>query len=212
MIQRIIILRCIGGVLLLSRKKRFVGRVLIVCTFFCIISFCASYTNNAIGREGQNCPKKKIQLHFWCEACKKIREFKDCDTAEYIWDFAKYKAGAGEYKDAKIHQNLPEGWGCSRIAYSCINKDCADYGKCIPHPGICEVCMDDITSKMIWSRILFRCTACNKDYIRPGIGHKLDEKLGYIPTLVSPGDCEECGKPLDTVCEKSGTCPHVPSF
>lgn len=196
----------------LSTTRRVVGKVLYVCTFFCIVSFFTDYANYAAVGEDKNCPKKKIQLHFWCEACKEIREFKDCDTADYIWDYKKYKAGSGEYTDAKIHQDLPEGWGCQRIAYSCINKDCEAYEKCIPHPGICEVCMDDITSKKIWSKVVFRCAACNKDHNHPGAGHQLDERVEYIPTLVTAGKCEDCGKPLEAVCTKSGTCPHVPSF
>ncbi len=196
----------------LSNIRSFVGKLLYVCIFFCIVSFFTSYVNYAVGAEGRPCPKKKIQLQFWCATCKEIREFKDCDTADYIWDFQKYKAGAEKYADSKVHQDLPEGWGCQRIAYSCINKDCVDYEKCIPHPGICETCMDDITSKKIWSKINFKCTGCGKTFGDPGVGHKLDERLEYIPTLKEPGKCSDCGKQLETVCEKSGTCPHVPSF
>ena len=198
----------------LSRNstRRFVDNVLYVCTFFCIVSFFTNYANYSVGEEGKNCPKKKIQLQFWCEACKVIREFKDCDTADYIWDFKKYKAGSEEYADAKQHQDLPEAWGCQRIAYSCINKECEAYGKCLPTPGACEVCMDDITSKKIWAKIDFKCTGCGKVFGEPGTGHKLDERLEYIPTLVDPGNCHDCGKALERVCQKSGTCPHVPSF
>lgn len=196
----------------MSSARGFVGNVLFACTFFCIVYFLTGYGNNAIGGEGRACPKKKIQLQFWCEACKEIREFKDCDTANYIWDFGKYKAGSEEYADAKAHQDLVEAWGCQRIAYSCINRDCVDYEKCIAHPGICETCMDDITSKKIWSKIDFKCTGCGKVHSEPGTGHKLNERLEYIPTLVSPGNCHDCGKPLETVCRKSGTCPHVPAF
>ncbi|ODS33866.1 MAG: hypothetical protein SCARUB_01027 [Candidatus Scalindua rubra] len=198
----------------LSSTKRFADKVLYVCTFFFIIYFFTNYTNYAVGREGQNCPKKKIQSQFWCETCKEIREFKDCDTADYIWDYEKYKAGSEEYADTKAHQDLPEAWGCQRIAYSCINKDCADYGKCIPHPGICETCMDDITSEKVWSKIDFKCTGCGKVHNDPGTGHKLNERIEYLPTLLGQeaGKCEECGKPLETVCRKSGTCPHIPSF
>ena len=72
--------------------------------------------------------------------------------------------------------------------------------------------MDDITSKKIWSKINFKCTGCGKTFGDPGVGHKLDERLEYIPTLKEPGQCNDCGKPLETVCEKSGTCPHIPSF
>jgi hypothetical protein len=195
-----------------SNTRSFIGKLFYVCTFFCIVSFFTSYVNYDVRGEGRECPKKKIQLHFWCETCKEIREFKDCDTADYIWDYEKYKAGSGEYADAKAHQDLPEAWGCQRIAYSCINRDCVDYGKCIPHPGICETCMDDITSKKIWSKIDFKCTGCGKVFGEPGKDHTLDERVEYIPTLVKPGNCDECGKPLETVCRKSGTCPHVPSY
>jgi hypothetical protein len=195
-----------------SNTRRFIGKLSYVCAFFCIVSFFTSYVNYAVGEEGRNCPKKKIQLQYWCETCKEIREFKDCDTADYIWDFEKYKAGSEEYADAKVHQDLPEAWGCQRIAYSCVNKECADYGKCIPHPGICETCMDDITSKKIWSKIDFKCTGCGKVFDHPGRDHKLNERIEYIPTLVDPGNCDDCGKPLETVCQKSGTCPHVPSY
>ncbi|MFQ5965468.1 MAG: hypothetical protein ACE5KZ_14420 [Candidatus Scalinduaceae bacterium] len=198
----------------MSNARVFVGRLLYICTFFCIVSFFTNYVNYAVGGEGGNCPKSKIQLQFWCEACKKIREFKDCDTADYIWDYKKYKAGSEEYADAKAHQDLGEAWGCQRISYSCINKECVDYGKCIPHPGICETCMDDITSKKIWSKVVFKCTECGKVFDHPGQGHKLNERIEYLPTLLKQeaGKCEDCGKALETVCQKSGTCPHVPSF
>jgi len=177
-----------------------------------MVSFLTSYVGYAVGGDGGVCPKKKIQLWFWCAACKEIREFKDCDTAAYIWDYKKYKAGSAEYTDTKEHQDLGEAWGCPRIAYSCVNRECADYEKCIPHPGICETCMDDITSKKVWSKIDFKCTGCGKVYSEPGTGHKLDERVEYIPTLADPGNCHDCGKPLQTVCQKSGTCPHVPAF
>ncbi len=210
MLQFYILFLGLGGKLINARSL--VGKVLFVCAFFYMTTFLTGYVNNAIGEEGRACPKKKIQLHFWCEECKEIREFKDCDTAEYIWDFEKYKAGREEYSDAKAHQDLGEAWGCQRIAYSCINKECTDYGKCIPHPGICETCMDDITSKKIWSKIDFKCTGCGKVYNEPGTGHHLNERMEYIPTLVSAGNCQDCGKPLETICRKSGTCPHVPAF
>jgi hypothetical protein len=201
-----------GGVEKLSIARRFAFNVLLVCAFFFIASFSIGYVNDVSGGEGRACPKKKIQMHFWCEACKEIREFKDCDTANYIWDFEKYKAGHEEYADTKVHQDLGEAWGCQRIQYSCVNKDCVDYGKCIPHPGICDTCMDDITSEKVWSKIDFRCTGCGKVHNDPGVGHKLNERIEYVPTLVSPGNCNDCGKPLETVCQKSGTCPHVPAF
>lgn len=195
--------------------RRSICKSLGVCGLLFIVSFLFWQGNIAIGAEsgaGKPCPMKKVQLVFWCETCKEIREFKDCDTADYIWDFEKYKAGSGEYADAKAHQNLPEAWGCQRIAYSCINKECPDYGKCVPHPGICETCMDDITSKKVWSKVDFKCTGCGKVFDMPGKDHTLDERVEYIPTLKDPGHCDECGKPLEKVCRKSGTCPHVPSY
>ncbi|MFQ5712870.1 MAG: hypothetical protein ACE5GU_02445 [Candidatus Scalinduaceae bacterium] len=198
----------------MSNLRRIICKSLSLCAFLIITSFLISQVNNAVAAEGGACPKKKIQLQFWCATCKEIREFKDCDTADYIWDFEKYKAGSGKYADAKAHQDLPEAWGCQRIAYSCINKACVDYGKCIPHPGICETCMDDITSKKVWSKIDFKCTGCGKTFDQPGTGYKLNERIEYIPTLLDQeaGKCKECGKPLETVCRKSGTCPHVPSY
>ena len=167
---------------------------------------------NKVYAEGGPCPKKKIQLHYWCPICKEINEFKDCKNINYIWDFKKYEAGSEEYDEAKKHQNLPEGWGCERIKFSCIEKTCEAYEKCMAHPGGCDVCMGDIDSKKILAKIDFKCTGCGKVFDHPGKGHSLDEKVEYIPTLKTPGDCEECGKPLETVCRLSGECPHFADY
>ena len=97
----------------MSTTRRFVGKVLYVCTFFCIVFFFTDYANYAVVGEDRNCPKKKIQLHFWCEACKEIREFKDCDTADYIWDYKKYKAGSGGIYRRKGTPRSIRGMGMS---------------------------------------------------------------------------------------------------
>jgi len=146
------------------------------------------------------CDKRKIAEAYWCEECQEIREFNECSELGYIWDFKKHKE-AGD----TTHTNLPSAWGCQKVAYSCINDECEAYGKCIPHPGICRVCMDDITSKNVWSRITFKCPECGKESEEAGKGHDVSGR-GF---LNSPGECEECGVELETVCQKSGTCPHV---
>ena len=79
---------------------------------------------------------------YWCDACKDVREFTECSEIGYIWDFAKHRA-AGD----KTHTDLPTSWACQKIAYSCINTNCKKYGVCLPAPGACDECSDDITSK-----------------------------------------------------------------
>ncbi|TDE65939.1 MAG: hypothetical protein D8M57_05210 [Candidatus Scalindua sp. AMX11] len=193
--------------------KRGLGRILVaIFAFLFLLNLAVGQMGSVYAAEGAKCPQKKIQLHYFCPICKEINEFKDCKNINYIWDFKKYESGSEEYDEAKKHQDLPEAWGCERIKFSCIEKECEAYERCMPYPGGCDVCMGDIDSKKVWSKIDFKCTGCGKTFEHPGRGHKLDEKVEYIPTLKDPGSCEECGKPLETVCEKSGECPHVPSF
>lgn len=149
------------------------------------------------------CDKRQIMEAYWCKDCNEIREFNECSEIGYIWDFEKHKASGD-----KSHTDLPKAWGCQKIAYSCINPECEGYGQCIPHPGICEVCMDDITSTKVWSRVLFKCSKCGAEHTEPGKGYKVKEGL-HPEQIETAGDCETCGVPLETVCTKSGTCPHV---
>jgi hypothetical protein len=105
-----------------------------------------------------------------------------------------------------------EVWECEMNGYICQEKTCASYGKCISIPE----CRDPshggdtytVSTKKDWSKIDFKCTGCGKVYGEPGTGHKIDKKM-YYPKLLDPGNCHDCGKPLETVCQESGTCPHV---
>lgn len=150
------------------------------------------------------CGKRQIMEVYYCKDCKEVREFDECSEIGYIWDFKAHK-DAGDKK----HTSLPLAWGCQKIAYSCINTACEAYGKCIPHPGICEVCMDDITSTKVWSRATFKCPKCGSEHGDPGKNFKVKEGL-HPAQLQTGGECEACGGvELEIVCEKSGTCPHV---
>ncbi|MGR3220840.1 MAG: hypothetical protein ACUZ8H_13635 [Candidatus Anammoxibacter sp.] len=148
--------------------------------------------------------KKIVGEQYWCEVCKKVRHaFDECPTVDYIWDFSKHT-------DKKNpHTELPHAWACEKVSFSCINTECEDYAKCIPHPGSCDTCMDDFTSKGIYARVLFHCSKCNKDWEEPGTGHKTDPKRTYVPIIIDPGTCPDDGTKLESVCTMSGTCPHV---
>lgn len=148
--------------------------------------------------------KKIIGEQYWCETCEKVRHaFDECPTVDYIWDFAKHTS------DKNPHTELPHAWACEKVAFSCINTACDEYGVCMPHPGSCDVCMDDITSKGVYSRVVFNCSKCGKDWEEPGTGHKLDPKRTYVPTLIDAGTCPDDGTKLVSVCTMSGSCPHV---
>lgn len=150
--------------------------------------------------------KKIIGEQYWCGICGKIRHaFRECPTIDYIWDFEKHK------NEKNPHTELPLAWACEKVAYSCINTACSEYGKCKPTPGICEVCGDDITSTGAYSRVLFHCDKCGKDFEEPGAGFKTDPKIEYVPRLVEAGACPVDGTPLKPICTLSGTCPHVSS-
>jgi hypothetical protein len=149
------------------------------------------------------CDKRQILEAHWCDACDAVREFNECSEIGYIWDFAEHRA-AGD----KTHTDLPNTWACQKIAYSCINNDCPKYAVCLPAPGACVECNDDITSKKVWSRILFKCPKCGNESPEPGHGFTTI-KGRYAPQIEKAGDCETCRVPLETVCVKSGTCPHV---
>ncbi len=147
--------------------------------------------------------KKIIGEQYWCEICKKVRHaFNECPTVGYIWDFSKHQ------DEKNPHTDLPEAWACEKVAFSCINTECVDYGKCLPHPGSCDTCMDDITSTGVYARVVFHCSKCDKDHHEPGTGHKTDPKIEH-PRLVDAGTCPDDGTKLESVCTMSGTCPHV---
>jgi hypothetical protein len=149
------------------------------------------------------CDKRQILEAFWCVDCKEVREFTECSEIGYIWDFKKHR-DAGDKK----HTDLPTCWACQKVAYSCINTGCKEYGKCMPAPGACPECGDDITSKKVWSLATFKCPKCGKEGQEPGKGFTLI-KGRYAPQIESPGDCESCGVKVEIVCAKNGTCPHV---
>ena len=75
-------------------------------------------------------------------------------------------------------------------------------------PGACGECGDDITSKVALSRVMFKCPKCGKESGETGKGAALI-KGSYCKQVEKAGDCETCGVPLEVVCTKSGTCPHV---
>lgn len=177
------------------------GRILIGI-FVSLILFTSSVTFAELDKPCN--VKKVIGEQYWCEICKQIRHaFNECPTVDYIWDFSKHTS------EKNPHTDLPHAWACEKVAFSCINTGCKDYNKCIPHPGICETCMDDITSKGVYARVLFHCSKCGKDHHEPGTGYKVDPKITYVPTLVDSGTCPDDGTPLVAVCTLSGTCPHV---
>ena len=149
------------------------------------------------------CDKRQILEAYWCDACKDVREFTECSEIGYIWDFAKHRASGD-----KTHTDLPTCWACQKIAYSCVNTNCKKYGVCLPAPSACDECGDDITSKKIWARTLFKCPKCGKETPEPGKGFTTI-KGRYAPQVEKAGDCETCGVPLEVICTKSGTCPHV---
>ncbi len=154
------------------------------------------------------CDHKKIVRWWWCDACKKISEFPDCKGAEYIWNFKDYRSGAGKYEESVKHQNLPLAWACEKIQFMCNNDKCERFRKCVPQPGVCEVCGEDFQSNAVLSRILFKCTGCGKELTEPGKGFTLIEGR-YVETIATVGTCPDDGKPLDTICTLSGTCPHL---
>lgn len=175
----------------------------IFIVFFASLALLVSSVTFAAG--DKPCDVKKIiGEQYWCEICKKVRHaFKECPTVDYIWDFAKHQ------NEKNPHTDLPHAWACEKVAYSCINTACADYAKCVPHPGVCQTCMDDITSNGVYSRVLFHCSKCGKDWGEPGNGYKTDPRIEYVPRLVEAGTCPDDGTTLVPVCEMSGTCPHV---
>jgi hypothetical protein len=158
-----------------------------------IISMFVFITQSGFAAWDKPCDKRQILEAYWCDACKEVREFTECSEIGYIWDFSKHKA-AGD----KTHTDLPTCWACQKIAY----------GVCLPAPGACDECGDDITSKKVWARALFKCTKCGKESPEPGKGFALI-KGRYAPQIEKAGDCETCGVPLEIICTKSGTCPHV---
>ncbi|MGR3320076.1 MAG: hypothetical protein ACUZ8O_16535 [Candidatus Anammoxibacter sp.] len=149
--------------------------------------------------------KKIVRENFWCDICKVVRHtYPNCpDKVDAIWNLAEHESKENP------HTKLREIWACEKVSFSCINTECEDYGKCISHPGSCDTCMDDFTSKGIYSRVLFHCSKCNKDWEEAGVGHKLDLKKEYVHTLLETGTCPDDGTKLVSVCTLSGTCPHV---
>ncbi len=168
-----------------------------------IFSIFVSITQSVFAAWDKPCDKRQILEAYWCDACKEVREFNECSEIGYIWDFAKHRA-AGD----KTHTDLPLSWGCQKIAYSCVNTNCKKYGVCLPAPGACDECGDDITSKKIWSKTMFKCPKCGKETGEPGKGFTTI-KGRYVPQIEKAGDCESCGVTLEVICTKSGTCPHV---
>ena len=143
------------------------------------------------------CPKSKIVKKFWCETCKEIREFNECSAQTYVWDWKAHKEG-----ERNPHMFLPEGWGCQTAGYYCIRC-----GKCYLSPGICADCNDDTESRKSLAKVEFKCPD-GHSHSAPGTGFKLKEGL-YEEEIENAGSCPTCGKPLEVICSKSGTCPHV---
>ena len=174
--------------------------LLVVVGVFSLFALVAQSTFAAWDKP---CDKKKVLEAHWCDVCKAVREFTECSEIGYIWDFAKHKASGD-----KSHTDLPECWACQKIMYSCINTNCKKFGACLPAPGACDECGDDITSKVALSRVMFKCPKCGKESGEAGKGSALI-KGSYGKQLEKAGDCETCGVPLEVICTKSGTCPHV---
>lgn len=174
--------------------------IFLIASIFSLVFFLIS---SVFAVWDKPCDKKQIFEAFWCDACKDVREFNECAEIGYIWDFEKHRA-AGD----KTHTDLPTCWACQKIAYSCINTNCKKYGVCLPAPGACDECGDDITSKKIWARVLFKCPKCGKESPEAGKGFSTI-KGRYAPQIEKAGDCETCSVPLEIICTKSGTCPHV---
>ncbi len=163
-----------------------------------LLTLCFVASQAVQAEEGKPCPKNKILKKFWCDVCKEIREFNDCPSQEYVWDWEAHKAKG----ETNPHANLPEAWSCQRSGYYCIRC-----GKCYPRPGICFDCDDDTESRKDFARAHFKCPDGHVHY-EPGPGHKLREGA-YEEELQDPGNCPTCGKRMEMVCEKSGNCPHT---
>ncbi|MFQ5862062.1 MAG: hypothetical protein ACE5IC_02970 [Candidatus Brocadiales bacterium] len=173
-------------------------RRVIIAGLGVLLAFCFVASQVVLAEEGKPCPKKKIVKKFWCDTCKKIREFNDCPSQDYVWDWEAHKAKAEE----NPHANLPEAWGCQSQGYYCIRC-----GKCYPRPGICWDCNDDTESRKDFARVVFRCPDGHEHY-EPGTGFKLMEGR-YEEQMEDAGNCPTCGKHMEIICTKSGTCPHT---
>ncbi|MCP4365001.1 MAG: hypothetical protein GY800_06835 [Planctomycetes bacterium] len=164
---------------------------------FCFVTSQVVYAQAESGAKGKPCPKRKIHKKFWCETCKEVSEFPDCSNQEYMWNSAEHKA-----KEANPHANLPETWACATAGYHCVKC-----GKCYPRPGICFDCDDDTQSIKSFAKIVFKCEK-GHEHSEPGTGFKLREGA-YEEEIEDAGNCPECGKSLEMICTKSGTCPHT---
>ena len=155
------------------------------------------YLNPFFAAWDKPCDKRQILEAYWCDACKDVREFTECSEIGYIWDFAKHRA-AGD----KTHTDLPTCWACQKIAYSCINTNCKKYAACLPAPGACGECGDDITSKKFGLGFYLSVQSVAKKTPEPGKGFTII-KGRYAPQIEKAGDCETCGVPLEAICTKS---------
>lgn len=156
--------------------------------------FCFAVTP-VLAAEGKPCPVQKVVKKFWCETCKGVREFNECPTQAYVWDWQAHKG------EKNPHMGLQGGWACQTAGYYCIRC-----GKCFLSPGICNDCNDDTESRKDFSKVVFKCPdGHNSD--EPGTGFALKAGL-YEEEIQDAGKCPTCGKPLAMVCTKSGTCPH----
>ncbi len=164
---------------------------------YCFVTSQVVYAQAESGAKGKPCPKKKVVKKFWCETCKEVSEFPDCPNQEYMWNSAEHKA-----KTANPHANLPETWACQRQGFHCVKC-----GKCYPRPGICFDCDDDTQSIKSLAKIVFKCEK-GHEHSEPGNGFKLREGA-YEEEIEAAGNCPECGKSLEIICTKSGTCPHT---
>ena len=188
--------------------RRYIGKALYFGAFLCVVLFLGSQLNFAVAEGGKECPKKQNEKLFWCLECKEIFTWNECGNLKYIWEF-KGEQHSGEVAKHKV---VPS-WACLRTHYSCVNPKCENSKACYAfNIGFCELCNDDLTSKKIRAKLNFKCTKCGKEFGEPGVGFEIDHKKEYAEHLLSFGNCNDCGSPLDTVCKMSGECPHIPDF
>ncbi len=203
----------------MGNLRRNICKALSLCALLCLLAFLTGQINYAIAAEGDPCPKKENEKLFWCTECKEIFTWNECGNLKYIWEFK----GKQHSEEVAKHKMVPS-WACLRTEYRCIrdgkkwssNPDgifCEGSKICLPfNAGSCEICQDDLASKKSRAKLDFKCTGCGKEFDEPGEGHEIDHRKEYAEHLLSFGNCKDCGKPLDTVCRQSGTCPHIPDF
>lgn len=203
----------------LNTMRASISKVLYLGAFLCVIAFVGSQLNFAGAADGDPCPKKENEKLYWCTVCNEIFTWNECGNLKYIWNTKEHKAG----EEVATHKMVPS-WSCLRTEYYCIRDGkkwssnpngifCEGSKVCLPYnAGACGTCGDDLAPRKSRAKLDFKCTGCGKMFDEPGAGHEIDHKKEYAEHLKSFGNCKDCGKPLDSVCKMSGTCPHTPDF